>query len=474
MTDERWGEETADLLRATAEHSIDFLRTLPDRRVHPLATAAEMRDLIGGPLPEDGIEPAEIINGLAYAGERGVVATAGPRYFGFVIGGAVPAAVAADWLATAWDQNAAFHSLSPIGAVAEEAAAAWLLDLLDLPRDSTVGFTTGCQMANFVGLAAGRRSVLLKRGWDVDDNGLQGAPRVRVFVGEECHATIPVALQLLGLGAKNLERVAADDQGRMIPSALAAGLDAGDRDAPTIVCAQAGNVNSGAFDPIGEIADIVDRSDASWLHVDGAFGLWARATPERRHLAAAVERADSWASDMHKWLNVPYDSGLVVVRDAQVHRASMSLRAAYLVAAETDERDGTDFVAESSRRARGLAVYAALRSLGRNGVAALIEGNCKTARHMADALGSEPGIEILNDVVLNQVLVRFSDDDAVTRAVIRRVQEDGTCWLGGSMWRGKAVMRISVSNWSTTEADADMSVDAILRCYREAPSAANQ
>ncbi|MGI8928321.1 MAG: pyridoxal phosphate-dependent decarboxylase family protein [Candidatus Limnocylindrales bacterium] len=427
-----------------------------------------MRAAMGGELPNVGELASDIMRRLASAADGGAIATAGPRYFGFVIGGSLPVALAADWFASAWDQNAAFYSLSPVAAVAEEIAARWLLDVLDLPRDATVGFTTGCQMANFVGLAAGRRSVLLRRGWDVDEKGLQGAPRVRVVVGGERHVTIPVALQMLGLGGQNVEVVAADEQGRMIPEALAETLDRGDRDAPTIVCAQAGNVNTGAFDPVAEVGQIVHGYEASWLHVDGAFGLWARVAPARRHLAAGLELADSWASDLHKWANVPYDSGLVIVRDAAAHRASMVLRASYLITAETDERDGSDYVPESSRRARGVPIYAALRSLGRDGLADLIERCCTLAARMADALGREPGVEVLNDVVLNQVLVRFGDHHQLTRDVVRRVQEDGTCWLGGSMWHDKAVMRISVSNWSTTEADADMSVEAILRCYRAA------
>lgn len=469
--DDRWGAETAELLKTTVDHAIDFLGTLPDRHVNAQATLAELREAMGGELPKVGESAPDVVRGLASAADRGAIATAGPRYFGFVIGGSLPAALAADWLTSAWDQNAAFYSLSPVASVAEEIAAKWLLDVLDLPRDATVGFTTGCQMANFVGLAAGRRSVLLSHGWDVDERGLQGAPRVRVVVGEERHVTIPVALQMLGLGGQNVEVVAADEQGRMVPDALAETLDGGDRDAPTIVCAQVGNVNTGAFDPVAEIAQIVHGYEASWLHVDGAFGLWARVAPARQHLAAGLELADSWASDLHKWANVPYDSGLVIVRDGAAHRASMVLRASYLVTARTDERDGSDYVPESSRRARGVPVYAALRHLGRDGLADLIERCCTLAARMATALGRERGVEILNDVILNQVLVRFGDDDELTRETVRRVQEDGTCWLGGSVWHATAVMRISVSNWSTTEADADMSVEAILRCYRAALAA---
>ncbi|MEX2547017.1 MAG: aminotransferase class V-fold PLP-dependent enzyme [Chloroflexota bacterium] len=470
--DERWGAETADLLRQTADDAIDFLGTLPDRHVNAQATLAELRAAMGGELPKVGESAPDVVRSLATAANRGLVASAGPRYFGFVIGGSLPAALAADWLTSAWDQNAVLYTLSPAAAVAEEVVAGWLLDLFDLPRDSGVGFTTGCQMANFVGLAAARHSVLQRRDWDVEQQGLQGAPLVRVIVGAEAHVTATVALQMLGFGTAALERIPSDEQGRMRADALEEVLAAGDPDAPTIVSAQIGNVNTGAFDDVAALADIVHRRDAAWLHVDGAFGLWARTVPELQHLVRGLERADSWASDLHKWLNVPYDSGLVIVRDAAAHRASMILSASYLIAASGDERDPQLYVPESSRRARGFAVYAALRSLGRAGVQDLVRRCCSLAARMAQSLAAEPGVEILNDVVLNQVLVRFGDDDALTRDVVARVQADGTCWLGGSTWHGQAVMRISVSNWSTTEADADMSVEAILRCFRAARAGA--
>jgi glutamate/tyrosine decarboxylase-like PLP-dependent enzyme len=351
--------------------------------------------------------------------------------------------------------------------VVEDVAGAWLKELFDLPRSASVGFTTGCQMANFVGLAAARRSVLLKHGWDVEQQGLQGAPRARVVVGGEAHVTATVALQMLGFGTQTLERIPSDEQGRMRHELLAEALAGGDQAAPLIVAAQAGNVNTGSIDNIEAIAEIV-HEHGGWLHVDGAFGLWARTVPRLRPLVAGLEKADSWAADMHKWLNVPYDSGLVIVRDADAHRGSMTLSAAYLTVGAADERDAQLYVPESSRRARGFAVYAALRSLGREGVADLVDRCCALAVRMRDRLAREAGVAILNDVVLNQVLVRFGDDDALTREVIRRVQEDGTCWLGGTVWHGQAAMRISVSNWSTTEADIDVSADAIVRCFRAA------
>ena len=464
-------EETTDVLRRTADHALAYLQTLHDRRVHPLTSPAEMRASLGGPLPDDGVPPREVVDQLVAATERGVVASAGPRYFGFVIGGALPAALAADWMTSAWDQNAVLYATSPAAAAAEMVVADWLLDLFDLPRGTSVGLTTGCQMANFTAIAAARRAVLAKRGWDVERDGLQGAPRIRIVVGGEGHVTIDVALQMLGLGTATAERVPTDDQGRMRTDALEAVLAAGDIGAPMIVCAQIGNVNSGASDDITKIAELVQRLDAGWLHVDGAFGLWARAVPELRLQLDGVEQADSWATDAHKWLNVPYDSGLVFVRDQAAHRGSMLMSAAYLVAGAADQRDPSSYVPESSRRARGFALYAALKSLGRKGVADLVQRCCSLAARLAAQLARAPGVEVLNEVALNQVLVRFGDDDELTRRTIRHVQEDGTCWLGGSSWQGKAVMRISVSNWSTTEADIDLSAEAILRCFAQVQGA---
>jgi glutamate/tyrosine decarboxylase-like PLP-dependent enzyme len=470
MADERWGDETEQLLRRTADMAIDYLRTLPDRPVRPDATLEELRQTLGGQLPEDGEAAADVIETLVRRAEPGLMASSGPRFFGFVIGGSLPAAVAADWMTSAWDANAGLFVLGPALAVVEETAAHWLLDIFGLPSSASVGFTTGCQMSNFVGLAAGRRSVLLHHGWDVERDGLQGAPEVTVVAGDEVHVTVPIALQMLGLGNARLKRAQADGQGRMRPSALRELLAT--IDGPVIVSAQLGNVNTGAFDPIDEIADVVHEHPGAWLHVDGAFGLWAAATPELRHHVRGMEKADSWATDGHKWLNVPYDSGIVIVRDPVAHRAAMMLQAGYLIPARGDERDPADWVPEFSRRARGWAVYAALRSLGRSGVADLIERCCRLARRMADRLKGADGVEILNDVALNQVLVRFGGDDALTRDVVRRVQDEGTCWLSGSTWHRLGVMRISVSNWSTTEDDADRSVDAILRCYAAAQRAA--
>jgi glutamate/tyrosine decarboxylase-like PLP-dependent enzyme len=446
-------------LSAAAAHAERFLDGLGDRPVRAGADAGAVREVLGGPMPEVGESPEAVIDALAEGADPGLVASAGPRHFGFVIGGALPAALAADWLVSAWDQCAAFHSLSPAAAAIEEIAADWTLDLLGLPSSASVGFVTGGQGANTTGLAAARHAMLSRAGWDVETDGLSGAPRLNVVCGAQAHATIYTALRLLGLGAQSAVRVPADDQGRMDVSALKrtlAGLDA-----PAIVCAQAGNVATGAFDAFDPVADACDAYGA-WLHVDGAFGLWAAAAPSKRALLQGVDRADSWAIDAHKWLNVPYDGAMVIVADPAMHRAAMSLAASYLVA-DASRRDSTNYVPESSRRARAVPIYAALRSLGRAGVADLVERNCEHARRMADRLAAVDGVEILNDVVLNQVLVRFPGGDDANRAAVEAVQRDGTCWLGGTEWAGRAVMRISFSNWSTTNADVDRAAAAITR-----------
>jgi glutamate/tyrosine decarboxylase-like PLP-dependent enzyme len=443
-----------------------FLDSLPHRPVGARADLPSLRAALGGPLPATGTDPAAVIEHLAAAAEPGLVASAGPRYFGFVIGGSLPAALAADWLATAWDQNAGLYACGPAAAVVEEVAAAWLLDLFGLPPAAGVGFVTGAQMANFTGLAAARHAVLRRAGWDVEEDGLVGAPPVSVVIGDEAHVTILTALRMLGLGSRRVVRVAADGQGRMEPRELRAALAR--LDGPTIVCAQVGNVNTGAFDAVGEISDLAHER-GGWVHVDGAFGLWAAASPALGHLVSGVERADSWATDGHKWLNVPYDCGIVIVKDAAAHKTSMTGRASYLVQSSGAERDPQDWTPEFSRRARGFAVYAALKSLGRDGVTGLVERCCRLARRMADRLAAAPGVRILNEVVLNQVLVRFEaggDGDAFTRAVVARVQREGTCWMAGSRWHGMDAMRISVSNWSTTEGDIDRSAEAILAAAR--------
>jgi glutamate/tyrosine decarboxylase-like PLP-dependent enzyme len=444
-------------VRAAAEYAESFLATLDERPVAARADASAVRSALGGPLPEHGEDPAAVIDALAAGAEPGIVATAGPRHFGFVIGGALPAALAADWLVSVWDQNAAFHSLSPAAAAIEEIASAWTLDLLGLPESASVGFVTGGQGANTTCLATARHAVLRDAGWDVERDGLIGAPRVHILCGEQAHATIYTSLRLLGLGAATAVRIPADAQGRMIPGELAKAL-AGN-DGPTIVCAQAGNVATGSFDDFGPIADACAEHDA-WLHVDGAFGLWAAAAPATRHLTAGVEHANSWAVDAHKWLNVPYDGAMAIVADTDAHLASMSLAGPYLVA-DPGQRDGTNYVPESSRRARAVPIYAAIRSLGRAGVAEMVERNCAQAQRMAKQLNSIPGAEVLNDVVLNQVLVRLPGGDDANRAAIAAIQRDGTCWLGGTTWNGEYIMRVSISNWATTDDDIDRSATVI-------------
>jgi len=464
--------DDARLLARTAEIAAAYLGSLDARAVGGPIDLGALRGALGGPLPDGPSDPLAVVEWLAAAAERGLVASAGPRFFGFVVGGSLPAALGADWLASAWDQNAAMYVLSPAAAVAEEVAAEWLLDLLGLPVGTSVGFVTGATMANFTGLAAARHGVLARAGWDVERQGLQGAPPVTVVTHGGTHVTVYASLQMLGLGREGVgvRRITADDQGRMRPDALREAL-AGIK-GPTIVCAQAGNVNSGAFDPFDELVSIA-HEHAAWVHVDGAFGIWAAAVPSlAAHMRGYLE-ADSWSTDAHKWLNVPYDSGIVFVRDATAHRAAMTLGAEYYVETSGGERDGYNWTPESSRRARGFAVLAALRTLGRSGLVDLVERDCALARRMADGLAAGPRVTILNEVVLNQVLVRFegpagdadgSAGDVRTRTAVDAIQRDGTCWLGGTTWQGRAALRISVSGWQTTEADVDRSVAAILAC----------
>ena len=453
--------EWTGALDAAARRATEYLDSVADRPVVATATAAELRKALGGPLPARGQDPAAIIDRLADAARTGTVATQGPRYFGFVVGGSLPAATAADWLVSAWDQNTGIYVLSPLVSVVEEVVAEWLRDLLDLPGAS-VGFVTGCQMANFTALAVARHHVLRQAGWNVEADGLSGAPPIDVIVSDESHYTIFNALRFLGLGTARLRRVPADDQGRMRAEELERMLAGGS--GPCIVAAQAGNVNTGAFDPIERIADACQARGA-WLHVDGAFGLWAAASPSRAHLVRGVTRADSIATDAHKWLNVPYDCGIVITRHRDAHRAAMTLHAAYIETSDA-ERDPHEYVPEESRRGRGVTVYAALASLGRDGLRDIVDRCSDHAKRMAALLAAHAHVRVLNDVVLNQALVRVEppgqDADAATLAVVAAVQQDGTCWLSGTTWHGLSAIRISVSNWSTTEADVDRSARAIL------------
>ena len=451
-------QQRAVLERVLAE-SLGFLAGLPSRPVNARADVDEVAAALGGPLPADASDPLAVIDELVAGAEPGVVAMPSPRFFGWVIGGVLPAALGADWLTSLWDQNAGLLVSSPAAAGAERVAGDWLLDLLGLPTEAAVGFVTGGMMANFTCLAAARGAVLRRVGWDVEADGLLGCPQVRVLVGRERHDTIDLSLRLLGLGAGRAIEVDVDEEGRIVPAALAAALDQGPADAATIVCLQAGNVHSGAYDPFDEAIAIARRHGA-WVHVDGAFGLWAAASPTLRPLLAGAERADSWATDAHKTLNVPYDNGIAIVADAASLHTAMGVHAAYLI--QDSRPDPMATVPEFSRRARGFTVWAALRSLGRTGVASMVDGLVARARRFADRLGRLDGVEIVNDVVFTQVCVSFGPD-AVTREVARRLLADGTAWMTPSTWHGRAVLRISVSNHGTTDADVDASVAALVR-----------
>ncbi|MDQ3671127.1 MAG: pyridoxal-dependent decarboxylase [Actinomycetota bacterium] len=452
-----------ELLRRTAEIASDFLESLDERRVWPSGSVDELRGALGGPLPEASLDPLTVVEELAAKSDPGVVAIPGGRYFGFVIGGSLPAALATDWLTSVWDQNAGLVVAGPAAAVVEEVTGEWLKQLFGLPLETSFAFVTGCQMAHVTCLAAARHAVLERAGWDVERHGLSGAPPIRVFVGGKRHVTVDRALRLLGLGTDSTVSVAVDDQGRMRPDALKAAVVG--QDGPAIVCAQAGEVNTGAFDAFPEV-DAIAKAAGAWLHVDGAFGLWAAASPRLRHLVEGVAAADSWATDAHKWLNVPYDCGLAFVAQPEAHRAAMAMTAEYLVADPNAARDQMDWTPEFSRRARGLTVYAALRSLGTSGVAELLERCCRHARRFADELGRLRGCEILNEVVLNQVLLRFETDEA-TRAVLESVQRSGEAWMSGTTWENRFAIRVSVSNWRTSDDDVTRTVAAFERALAE-------
>jgi glutamate/tyrosine decarboxylase-like PLP-dependent enzyme len=456
--------DVRELLRRTAEIAADYVESLDERPVFPDVTPEQLREVLGGPLPEEPLDPAQVVVELAEHAEPGVVATGSGRYFGFVIGGGLPAALAADWLTSAWDQNAGLYAAGPSASIVEQVTRDWLLELLGLPGEASIGFVTGTQVAHVTGLAAARWHVLDDAGWDVGREGLAGGPRVRVLVGEKRHVTVDRALRLLGLGTP--ETVAADDQGRMRVDALADALEGAS--GPTIVCAQAGEVNTGAFDPLPEIAAAC-RDARAWLHVDGAFGIWAAASPRFRHLVAGVELADSWTTDAHKWLNVPYDSGIVMCAHPESHRNAMTVTASYLIMDEGTRRvrDEMDWVPEFSRRARGFAVYAALRSLGRRGVQDLVERCCDAAARFAGRIAELDGVEVLNEVVLNQVLFRFESDER-TDEVLRQVQESGRIWLSGTSWDGRKAIRVSVSNWQTGDEEIDLAVDLFAEAFSRA------
>jgi glutamate/tyrosine decarboxylase-like PLP-dependent enzyme len=440
-------------LRDAAERAIRFLESQQERRVWPTASDLRHLERLGGPLPESGTDSREVIRLLDEVGSPGAVGSAGGRYFGFVIGGALPTTVAANWMAGAWNQNAALYTTSPVAARLEEVALEWTRELFELPPGTEGAFVSGATMANFTALAAARHAVLREVGWDVEEQGLSGAPPITVVVSEEAHSSLLKAVSMAGLGRGRVRKVPTDSQGRMRSDGLPA------VSGPTIVCAQAGSVNSGAFDPIGDISRRV-RPEGAWVHVDGAFGMWASVAPARRYLTEGIPLADSWATDGHKWLNVPYDSGMLFVRNPDALRAAMSIGSpAYL--AQSEHREPSHFSPELSRRARGVEAWAAIRSLGRSGLADLVERTCRFAAQIADRM-RDAGFEVLNEVVLNQVVVSFGDDETTDR-VIAAVQSDGTCWCGGTRWHGRSAMRVSVSSWATTADDVDRSVAAILR-----------
>ena len=446
-----------DLLHAAADHAADYVESLPDRPVRAELAPAEVRERLDRRLPDGPEDPRVVLDELVAVAEPGVTAMGSARYFGFVIGGALPAALAADWMTAAWDQNAGLASPTPSAAAIEEVTGAWLIDLLGLPAHASFALVTGCQMAHVTALAAARHRVLANAGWEVEADGLGGAPPIRVLAGEERHVTLDRALRLLGLGTGSVTAVAVDEVGAMRAEALGEALAAAS--GPAIVCAQAGNVNTGAVDPLEEICRLA-REAGAWVHVDGAFGLWANASDRHRELLRGCELADSWATDGHKWLNVPYDSGMAFVADPDAHRAAMTAVASYLEQGEP-VREPVDWNPEFSRRARAFPVYAALRSLGRSGVAELVDRTCACAERFVERFAETEGTEVLAHG-LNQVLVRIADDAASTDRVVAEVQREGSCWPSASTWRGIRCMRLSVSNWQTTFADVDRSVQAIL------------
>ncbi|MDR7081463.1 glutamate/tyrosine decarboxylase-like PLP-dependent enzyme [Arthrobacter ginsengisoli] len=458
-------ERYSDALEAAARHARQWLESQETRPVGPRVTAADLAAAFGGPLPQNGMPAAEVVEYLAAKAEPGLMAMPSGRFFGWVIGGTLPAALAADWLVSAWDQNSGLRFATPATAAIEEAAGAWLLELLGLPAESDVGFATGATMANFTGLAAARWRLMADAGWDLDVDGLSGAPRIHCFVGHERHDTVDLGLRYLGLGRPTV--VPADRQGRIDPwaldRALASAVEqvaaAGSSPAPLLVCLQAGNLHSGAFDPFVE-AIAIAKAHGAWVHVDGAFGLWAAAVPELAALTAGLQGADSWGTDAHKTLNVPYDCGIAVVRDAQALRSAMGVQTSYLIHDADGAADPFEKVPELSRRARGVPVWAALKSLGRDGVAAQVRGLVQRARELADNLSALDGVEVLNDVDYTQVSLAFGDDDA-TRAVTARIIADGRVWMSGSRWQDRDVLRISVSNWSTDDADVAVAVAAV-------------
>lgn len=466
-----------DAFKTAYDRAESYRARVTEAAPWPETSMAALRSRLGGPVPETGSAGDAVIADLADAAEPGLLAMTGPRMFGWVVGASHPVGMAADWLTTVWGQNAGNFHATPAAAIAEEVVRGWLLDLLDLPRESSVGFVTGATMANFVGLAAARSEVLRRAGWDLEENGLAGAPEIHVFIGDDAHTTVFSGLRFLGLGLKRAIRIPTDDQGRMSADTLAREMD--DRPGPKIVIGQAGQINTGAFDPFEDIVQLCRQHDA-WLHVDGAFGLWARACPDLKSMTTGIEGADSWATDGHKWLQVPYDSGFVFVRDAEAHRRAMTSAASYLPAAAEDERDPTHYVPELSRRARGFAAWAVIKALGRQGIVDMVIRHCQLARRLADQLRGMNGIEILNHVTLNQIAIGFGAGaskevrDACTEQVLAILRKENRFVVGGALWKDRWIMRVSIISWPTRESDIDALGDAIGRAWgrvrRELPA----
>ncbi|MES2096398.1 MAG: pyridoxal-dependent decarboxylase [Pseudomonadota bacterium] len=447
-----------------ADAAIAYRRDIATAETTPVASYADILAAFAGPTPETGGDADAIIAELIERATPGIRASTGPRFYGWVIGNSHPTGVAADWLTAAWGQNAANIAAAPAASAVEAVAAEWLLDLLALPSEASIGFVTGATVANFVCLAAARSEVLRRVGWDVEGDGMFGAPPINVLIGADAHATVFSGLKYLGLGTKRVVTVATDDAGRMLPSAFEAALNAAT--GPVIAIAQAGQINTGVTDPFADIAPMA-RAEGAWLHVDGAFGLWAQTCPSRQHLTAGVELADSWATDGHKWLQTPYDSGFAIVRDAEAHRRAMAISASYLPPAEGAERDPSSYVPELSRRARGFATWAMIRQLGRAGIAEMVERHCRIAALIAERVAAEPGATLLMAPELNQFMLRFGDDDALTLAVVARVQEDAVAFIGSSLWRGEWVMRVSVTSAATTMEDGAITADAVIDAWRK-------
>ena len=454
---------TRDLLLRAAELGAEHIEELCSARVAPTASHQELTDRLGGALPASGADSAEVLSELVRAVDGGLVLSGSPRFFGWVIGGSTPATVAADWLTSAWDQNAAAYACSPAAAVVEEVCGGWLKEILGLPATCSYAFVTGCQAAHMTCLAAARHRLLGDRDWDVETRGLSGAPPMRVLTGEHHHETLLRALRFLGMGSNAIEHVPLGDDGAIDTHELASALGA-EPDRPTVVALQAGDLNAGTFDAFGEASDIA-HAHGAWVHVDGAFGLWAITSPEHRHLLDGIDRADSWATDGHKWLNVPYDSGYAFVADPEAHAGALSMEAAYMIPANGSGREEHHWNPEWSRRARAIPTYVALRTLGQEGIGEIVARCCRLANRLVCEIGALRGAEVVATPIINQGLVRFlaadGDHDRRTEDVMARLRDEGTAWYGGTTWRGNRVMRISVCNWQTSDSDVDLTVDAV-------------